>query len=236
MELARFRRGFSLVELLVVLLIMITITMAALVNQSSFNKTLLLKNTAYDLALVLRSIESLGLGTRAQSASALNVGYGAHFLRAIPNTPINSFTIFLDSDPPTASGGSACHPLPANGAAAPDARPGDCAYTTNDATYQTYNLGNGILVDRFCITNSSGSHCTDSASNKINTALDIVFSRPNPEPFISVDGTYDATITKACLRLRSITDDYTNANGLTNYRYVSVLASGEINADDTSCP
>ena len=49
-------KGFTLIELLIVLAIIATVTTIALSSQSNFNKTLILANTAYDIALTLRSV------------------------------------------------------------------------------------------------------------------------------------------------------------------------------------
>ena len=61
MEPFRFRRGlalslskgFTLIELMVVLAIIVVITTVVLTSQSSFNKSLILANTSYDIALSL---------------------------------------------------------------------------------------------------------------------------------------------------------------------------------------
>ena len=51
--------------MMVVLAIIVTITGVTLTSQTSFNKTLVLANTAYDIALTLRSSQTYGLGSRA---------------------------------------------------------------------------------------------------------------------------------------------------------------------------
>ncbi|MDP2651722.1 MAG: type II secretion system protein, partial [bacterium] len=114
--------GFTLVELMVVLAIIGVVMSIVLTNQGSFNKTLILQNTTYDIALTLRNAETYGLGSRAVGLAA-NLGYGVHF----QNAPARLMTLFADTSPsPDASN---CHGLPAGGADAPDAQPGDCVYT-----------------------------------------------------------------------------------------------------------
>ena len=94
MEPLHFRRGFTLIEMLVVLAIIVTVTTIALSSQSAFNKTLILANTAYDIALTLRSAENFGIGSRALYRTA-NAGYGVHFQRGT----LGSFILFADTAP-----------------------------------------------------------------------------------------------------------------------------------------
>jgi prepilin-type N-terminal cleavage/methylation domain-containing protein len=218
----RHLEGFTLIEMLVVLAIIITITAVIFAGQSNFSNTILLTSTAYDVALSMRDAETYGLGTRAQGGVA-NAGYGLDFSAATPTT----YTLFADDYPP-AGGTNACHTLPTNGASAPNAYPGDCVYGSGDAAVSTYTLGNGVTISNFCAAGSSGSwSCANSTTNKL-TKLDIVFLRPNATPFISENGTYNAAsaIARACITVSS------GANS----RYITLAASGQIIASATSCP
>ena len=224
MEPIRLRRGYTLIELLVVLAIIITITAVVFSSHSSFNKTIILQNTAYDIALTIRSAESFGLGTRAVGTIS-KAGYGVHFDKNNPN----SFFLFADTDPqvPTLS---TCHGVPPNGAGAPDAQPGDCIYTAaNDQTISTYTLGNGITVSDFHVHSSSGWACAVPSQNCAGSVakLDIVFARPNPNSFVSKDGVYDSTTDSICLTITSPQGG--------NY-YVDIRPSGMIAVvNDSSC-
>jgi prepilin-type N-terminal cleavage/methylation domain-containing protein len=210
MEPFHLRRGFTLIELMVVLAIIVTITTIALMNQSSFNKTLILANTAYDIALTLRSAQSFGIGSRATTLGTANAGYGLHFQTGTPG----SFILFADTNLPNASN---CHGLPFSGnISAPDAQPGNCIYDSGaDTLTQTYVLGNGITVSNLCAYSSSW-YCALSS-------LDIVFARPNPDAFINAGG---FSYTAACLTITS------PQGGL---RSVSVAASGAITVSASPC-
>lgn len=200
-------KGFTLIELVVVLAIIVTVTGIALTSQSSFNKTLVLANTAYDIALTLHSAESFGIGSRAAGSTA-NAGYGLHFQNGSPG----SFILFADTYPPTPY---SC--------ARPDCKPGDHLYSLDDTLVQAYTLGNGVVVSDFCAS-SDRPRCASTGDLQ---SLDIVFARPNPDAFIRANGSSFNAYTGACLVVSS------QKGGS---RYVSVAGSGQIIAKAASCP
>ena len=215
--------GFTLIELLVVLAIIIVITAITLTGQSSFNRTLILSNTAYDIALTLRSAETYGLGVRGSNAETFgqpggNAGYGVDFQAALPT----AFILFVDSYP--AASTSSCHPT--SDASVPNAQPGNCAYDANAGEkISLYTLGNQITVSSFCAKAAGAWSCSTNSLS----SLDIVFSRPNARPFISTNGVYSALvpISDSCITVSA--PDGTS-------RYVSVNAVGLINAAASACP
>ncbi len=221
MEPPRFRRGFTLVELMMVLGIISIISIVVIINQNSFNKTIILANTAYDVALSLRSAQTYGLTSRVAGTS-VNTGYGLNFQKARQN----SFTFFADTYP-APSTLSVCHFT--NDPSGPDARPGNCTYeSAQGEKVVDYALGNGITISDFC-ANPGGSWSCAYANGGGLSSLDIVFARPNPDPFISVNGTYSdvSPATGACI---AVTSPQGGAH------FVSIAASGQISANATSCP
>ena len=223
--------GFTIVEMLVVLAIIITITGVTLTGQSSFNKTFTVANTAYDVALTLRSAQNFGISSRSVGGSISNIGYGIHIQR-VPS--INVFTLFADTDP--APDVNNCHRLPIGGSTAPNAQSGDCIYDidndtdiNNDTKIKDYNIENGVFISDFCALMPGGWTCAKTSDMSLQ-ALDIVFSRPNSEPFIHVNGNPDITENgaKACIALSSVQGGASH--------YVTIFKSGLITANATSCP
>ena len=75
-------RGFTLVEMLVVLAIIIMITAIVINGQSTYNRSILLTDTVYTVAYSIRQAQSLGLASRGTTVGASivsNAGYGVRF-------------------------------------------------------------------------------------------------------------------------------------------------------------
>lgn len=168
---------------MVVLSIIVVITTVVLTSQNSFNKTIILSNTAYDIALTLRSAQTFGIGSRARDAIH-NAGYGIHFLSGSPS----SFTLFADTSPPASCG-------------EPDCKPGDKVYASSDALVQVYDIGNGISIDNFCALLGGNWTCAREGLS----SLDIVFARPNPDASIRSSG--GSVYTAACISVASPQSD-----------------------------
>lgn len=223
MEPFRPARGVTLIELLVVLGIITVLMSMIMVSQSSFNKTLTLANTAYDVALTIRSTETLGLNSS-------NAGYGIHFSRGDKS----SFLLFADTYPGSGALNLVCHPLPeGSDPYGPSARPGDCMYSAgDDSLVRTYAIGNGITVKDFCALQAGTWSCANSGyGGSPLSSLDIVFSRPSVKAFITVNGGQYRLIhpsyTAACVSFQS------PQGGV---RSISVSRSGEITGNSPSCP
>ncbi|OGG48301.1 hypothetical protein A3G63_03570 [Candidatus Kaiserbacteria bacterium RIFCSPLOWO2_12_FULL_52_8] len=222
------RRGVTLIELLVVFAIIMILAMVIITSQTAFNKTLLLANTAYDVALTIRSAETFGLGSRITSGIIdKNTGYGVHFKKT---TPIKSFMLFADTFPAlTDPVVVTCHLASGADKQRPDATPGNCIYNSaeENATAMTYSLGNGMTISDFCAYTSANAASCATAHNAGLDQLDIVFSRPNTKTFISANSLYSSTYTRACITLTS------PQGGL---RHIRVEQSGAISVSSIPCP
>ena len=205
-----------MVELLVVLAIILTLTTVTLTSQGAFNKTLILANTAYDMALTLRSAETYGISSRAAGIDR-NTGYGLH----LGPVPASTFTLFADTNSAPGAPDN-CHPT--TDSTKPDAKPGNCIFDTGE-TVTDYALGNRIVISDYCAYESGNRVCASSDGLR---ALDIVFLRPNPDPFVRVTTASSAIVpeTSACITI-------TSSQG--GARYVSITAAGAITAGATPC-
>lgn len=206
--------GFTLLEITVVLAIIVIITTITLTSQGSFNKSIILANTSYDVALLFRTAETYGVGSRASSADITrNAGYGLHFERA------RASNIILFSDFQPSAGYSTCHPNNNT----PSDQPGNCVYDSGEQV-NDYLLGNRIYVSDFCAKFSGLWKCANSNGGELSN-MDVVFSRPNPDPIVTA-GSWQGGTT-ACV---------TMASQYGGVRHVGVYASGSIVANAVSCP
>lgn len=180
-------RGFTLVELIVVVSIMAILTTIILAGQSSFNRSILVTNTAYTIALSLRQAQSLGLSSRQYVSGGSiyeSAGYGIHVLRTATLPAANSYVVYADI------GGTSPVTTPTNNCppgtpGSPEAKPGNCRYDAGlDGVLQTYKLERGFLIRTFCgVRTSNGStYCSDADDLR---ELNIVFRRPNTETIMA---------------------------------------------------
>jgi len=89
-------KGFSLIELVVVVAILTIITSVVLFNQSLFNSNVVLENLAYEIALTIRQSQFFGINVRQTDigGGSFEAGYGAFFDIDNPT----SFIFFADID------------------------------------------------------------------------------------------------------------------------------------------
>ncbi|HYD93202.1 MAG TPA: prepilin-type N-terminal cleavage/methylation domain-containing protein [Candidatus Paceibacterota bacterium] len=217
------RRGFTLVEMLVVLAIITVVTTITLTGQSEFNRSLLLTDTTYTVALSLREMQTLGLSSRITGGGVQNAGYGAHFT----TSPGTSYILFADTNKASPSPLATC---PTGGSGTPDAKPGNCVYTSSDELFQTYNFSRGFYVSRICGKTTGSSpqtYCSDDSPAL--SSLDIVFVRSN---------TTDAVITgqRSGSVALSSAQIYISSADNSARRAICVSQLGQVSIAFNTCP
>jgi|TARA_Y100000310_G_scaffold345866_1_gene471951 prepilin-type N-terminal cleavage/methylation domain-containing protein len=148
------KKGFSLVELLVSMGVLVMITTLVLISHAQFSGNILIGNLAYDIALSVRQAQVFGLSVRefGTGSSEFDIGYGVHF-----DTGNNaSYVLFADRDK-------------------------DNIYDGSSELAELFTIGRGNTISQFCATLAAG---TEKCSGSDITALDITFERPNPDAVI----------------------------------------------------
>jgi len=177
------QRGFSLVELIVVLGLIVLLTAITLTSQSSYNRQLILTSTTYTVAMSIREAQSLGLSSR-MFGTTQNAGYGVYFVKATPT----SYTIFSDINSAVHLNNPGC-PI-VNDNSLPEWKPGNCMYDNNAEAVTPYSLNKGFSISDFCgiwmddttITRACASGTTNKGSIE---SLHVAFMRPNTEAIMT---------------------------------------------------
>ncbi|MES3005798.1 MAG: prepilin-type N-terminal cleavage/methylation domain-containing protein [Patescibacteria group bacterium] len=155
-------RGFTLIELIVVIAIFSVVTSISLFNQGKLNSTILVTNLAYEIALAVREAQTYGVGVRADgTGGSFEGGYGISFDINRPNEII-LFTDTIDSNHLVDEGEEVSTMLIQN------------------------QRGNKIVA--ICRGAVSNPKCMTGSEHNV-TLLNIIFRRPNPEAvFLSSNG------------------------------------------------
>lgn len=86
-------RGFSLMEMLIVLAVMVTLSGLSIFKYREYTTNIDLDNITLDAALVVREAQTFGVTTLESKGSGFNNGYGVHFDESEPS----NYTFFVDS-------------------------------------------------------------------------------------------------------------------------------------------
>jgi len=194
------QRGFTLIELLISVAIFVIMTSLVVAKYGNFNTSTLLTDTAYDVALALRTAQTYGLSVKNASAVTANfsVSYGVDFRTGAggscggQTSTSNATNMVLFAD--TATPNNICDP--------------------NDTLVDSYLLTRGAVVSGLCA--GTGSSCTVDGSV---SQLDVTYLRPNPEATICINGSCGSRYTYAEVVIKG-TDGST--------RTIAVYENGQI--------
>jgi prepilin-type N-terminal cleavage/methylation domain-containing protein len=160
-----FKKGFTLVELLVTITIFVILTGVVLFNQQKFNSTILLTNLAYDTALNIRQAQTYGINIK-EFGTGQFVPYGVHFAMSNPT----SFILFADiaSTPRNVFNGTTLDRC-----------------VSAEGCVSRYNITRGNYIVDICTEPvPAGTFTCGNSKNSV----DIVFKRPNPDALITFEG------------------------------------------------
>lgn len=228
---ARVARGFTLIEMLVVLMIISIVTTIALVGQSTFDRSMLITNTAYRVAISIREMQTYGLSSRVARIGTndyrTNVGYGAHFASG----STGSYALFADTSR-TSGIESYCQALVGTDSTLPEYKLGNCVYGAGaDNLVETYSFTRGFKIKDLCGRLASNNSRVCSSTNNI-TELDLVFMRPNTDSVMSGRSTNAGT---PWVELNSAEIYIQTADNATT-RGVCISKLGQVSVAQGACP
>lgn len=186
--------GFTLVEMIVVIFIMVLITSGFYISYSRFNNNVVLTNIVYDISATIRQTQSFGLSsksweqnflaTEASPLAGFDAGYGIRFA----SDQNKKFALFYDKVEDGVSnwrcGLNADSFTTVNGC-------GDSAESGS-----LYQIVGQDSISKFCAVKSDGTKdCYDFSTSAGIKYLDIIFHRadpdsatgPSPDAYFSTD-------------------------------------------------
>jgi prepilin-type N-terminal cleavage/methylation domain-containing protein len=154
--------GFTLVELLVVVVILVLITSVVLVGSSRGQGGILLTNAAYEVAIMLREAQSYGSSAfkPGNIGTEVSVPYGVYIDETIPG----SIKLFRDDNE-------------------------DGLFNAvDDYSIEDLAFTGGIQIQQFCWNPGGGEVCSDTEGG--TQTISVTFKRPNPDArVLSTGGT-----------------------------------------------
>ncbi|MFH0804357.1 MAG: type II secretion system protein [Candidatus Zambryskibacteria bacterium] len=154
----KLNRGFTLVELVVVMAIATIMVTSLIIQQSKWNDRLTVNAQAYELALMIRQAQIYSLGVREDtggSGNKFNVGYGVYIDEDLPS---NQYIFFAD-------------------------RNGDKAYNSGEMIGGAISLTRGVTIEKFC--GATGPKPCNNDTGPLNQLV-ITFFRPEPKANIAL--------------------------------------------------
>ena len=92
----KYLTGFSLIELLVSVAILVIVSGLVFFNQSGFNNNILLQNLAYEISLTIRQAQSYGLLSKeTEIGGTFEAGYGVYFTTDVSGN--NKVILYADN-------------------------------------------------------------------------------------------------------------------------------------------
>lgn len=202
-----FKAGFTLIELMVVISLMVVITGLLLFRQSKFNSSTILRALTYSAALTVRQAQLYGTSVResinTSGGSTFSSNYGVYY----SSGSTANYTLFADTL--------------SNDGVYTNAS-GNCA-SGEDCPVKTYRLPNNYSLSKFCgvlASDATGNttHCSTGGSPI--TWMTVYFTRPNTDSQFKTSASgVDGAYSKAVLTV-SAADN--------NFRNIIITTTGQI--------
>lgn len=163
-----YKKGFTLIEMLVVITIIGVVSAIVVTSQKSFERSVVLTNTAYDIALSVREAQAFGFSGKSATNVSTDIGnyaYGIDFDMSKPMI----YTLFADTK--SVSQTQKCHKIEKI-TGSPNQKIGDCYFSGGDTVVKKSGIDNSVAISKICVTSAT-------VICKKKGQLDISFTRPN---------------------------------------------------------
>lgn len=171
MKSKNLKKGFTLIELIVVAAIFTVLTAIIIFNYGDFTDNVLSTNMAYEIALTARQAQVFGLGVRG-TGGQFSSPYGIFINLDDGSSSDGTKNIVFFADTKPAQGNGQCNDVDGTGY---------CVCTSSgaqtDECLEQLTLQRNIIIDDLQVKSSGGS-CSPT------DRLAVSFKRPNPDAII----------------------------------------------------
>jgi prepilin-type N-terminal cleavage/methylation domain-containing protein len=200
------KAGFTLIELMVAVSIVVFITIVLLFRHDQFNSSTLLRSLSYSVALSIRQAQLYGTSVRetGEQTGLFAQSYGVYFKDGNPN----EYYLAADKDDDgTISTQSCPEPYTASGC--------------EDVSPSPYSIQTGYGISDFCAYTSVVTHCHSGGAID---ELTVRFDRPNPDAVFVTD--QGSAYIRGCVEVAS-PGGATRTIEITNTGQITVGQAGE---------
>jgi prepilin-type N-terminal cleavage/methylation domain-containing protein len=181
---SQFKKGFTILEMLMVLAIFGIITAVVMFNYGEFNSKTIMSNMAYEVALSVRQAQVYSLSVRGEANNNnFDNNYGVYFNTSNPK----DFAFFIDRAQSTSvdpngicdTGGIECLACESQGGGT------ECL--------EKITLTRDVTIERLCTSSDLNpvdeetGVCAGQDGDDVSD-LTVTFKRPNPEAIVTVGG------------------------------------------------
>lgn len=184
----KFKKGFTLFEMLVSLAIITLIAGIVVYNYSQFNNDIEITNLAYRMAISIRQAQVYSISVRQfpNAPDPFRVPYGIHFSEKMPE----AFILYADAD--------------GNGRYTFNSDDTVCDIGPDSECLEKVLIGRSNRIKGFCgiLWPNNNAECFDANGDNLYHSLDIKFRRPNPDAIFSIyedDYVEQSLISEPCL-------------------------------------